>query len=486
MKAAVRFTVAVALLFSAVPAGASTTFGLLDWTSDMGGFFYPGQCANAPCLLYSQNPVYAAPADGVIVRWQADTTCGVPGSAANSDLRLRVFRRVADHITLAGSSATITRNACASIDVATGVSVHAGDEIGIEVDAVNFAVTASHKTPGSLFRVYPLPAVGVEGDDGSELQSNVRLLLRAVLEPDFDTDGLGDETQDSDDDGDGILDATEVASGSNPLDTDSDDDGVADGSDQCRLTAGAAPSGCPADSDGDGLTDARETALGSNPNNVDSDGDGVADGADQCINTAGIPPAGCPAADLPPSVSFTAPAANAAVPSTGTKLTATAGDDHGVAVVEFIDDDAVLCRVSAAPYECQYTPGDDDVGTNLLVALAIDTGGQQSVALRTLTVSRFAATGLTNNSSRSGRTITTSGELTIPAGFSRKNACAGRLSIRIKAGKSMLSQRNAKLTGDCRYRSTVTLPRGPKLRVSVRFTGNSVLLPLRGPTRKLR
>jgi hypothetical protein len=62
----------------------------------------------------------------------------------------------------------------------------------------------------------------------------------------------------------------------------------------------------------------------------------------------------------------------------------------------------------------------------------------------------------------------------------------GRVTGRIKAGNSTISQKTVKLTGDCRYRSTVRLRRGPKLRVSVRFNGNSVMLPLRGPARTVR
>lgn len=484
MRIGIRLVLAMGVLLAAAPgAGAATTFGLEDWSSPASNY-YGAKCDVAPCLVYSQGPVYASPIDGVIVRWQTDVLCTNAG-ALSGDLRLRVFRRGADKVTLLGASEVLTRNRCSQVNVATRVPIRADDEIGIQLDTANFQISASFVTPSSLFRVQPLPADGVESDDGDQLAST-RLLIRAVVEPDFDKDGFGDETQDSDDDGDGLPDASDAK----PLDPDSDDDGVNDGADECRSAPGPAPSGCPADTDGDGIPDTTETSLGSNPNNADSDGDGVADGSDQCIVAPGAAPRGCPAApaaDLPPSVAFTAPAAGAVLAAAGARLTATATDDRGIAAVEFIDDDVVLCRDTAAPFECQYVPDDRDVGQNLIVARATDSSGQQAVALRTLTVARFVALGLTHSSSARGsarrRTVTTTGKLSLPAGVRGAEGCLGRVSIQIKSGRSTVSRRVARLNSSCTYRSTVTLRRGGRLRVAVRFEGNATLSARRGPTR---
>ena len=68
--------------------------------------------------------------------------------------------------------------------------------------------------------------------------------------------------------------------------------------------------------------------------------------------------------DKPPTVTFTSPAANATKVSAnkGTTLAATATDDKGVAKVQFLDDERVVCEDTAAPYTCAYKPGGGDVG----------------------------------------------------------------------------------------------------------------------------
>ena len=485
MRRAVMVATMLGMLAGAAPAGAVTTVGLTDWSTDQPGLFQSPRCTAAPCLIYTQGyPVYAAPHDGVLLRWRADATCGA-GGVASGNVRLRVFRRVADKITLAGVSPAVTKNACSQVDEKIRVPITAGDEIGIQIDTTNFAMTASFKPSGTLFRVQPLPADGVEADDGSVWSVNAgRLLVFAELEHDFDQDLLGDETEDVDDDADGLIDGNDP----DPLDPDVDGDGIDDGTDDCRRTSGPAPSGCPADTDADGIPDTTEATLGSDPNKSDSDGDDVADGSDRCITSAGPAPGGCPvapAADLAPTVAFSAPAAGSALPAAGAKLTVTASDDRGIVAVEFIDDEAVICRDTAAPYECQYAPEDADVGQNLLVARAIDSGGQQAIALRSVFVGRFTATGLSNNSSRRGRRVTTTGALSLPAAVTRQRGCVGRVSIQIKAGRSTVSRRVVRLGTDCTYRSSLTMRRTRRLSVHVRFAGNDVVNPLRGATKRL-
>jgi hypothetical protein len=93
---------------------------------------------------------------------------------------------------------------------------------------------------------------------------------------DTDGDGLGDarerasgtDPEVADTDGDGKVDSEELRDGSDPAITDSDGDGLLDGED---------PVAAVADADGDGLTDGEEVALGSDARNADSDGDGVSD-----------------------------------------------------------------------------------------------------------------------------------------------------------------------------------------------------------------
>jgi hypothetical protein len=97
--------------------------------------------------------------------------------------------------------------------------------------------------------------------------------------PDSDGDGLSDANERAsgtdpdvaDTDGDGSPDSRELRDGSDPTAVDSDGDGLLDGEDPV-------PTG--ADVDGDGLTDGEEVALGSDPRAADSDGDGTPDGAE--------------------------------------------------------------------------------------------------------------------------------------------------------------------------------------------------------------
>ena len=102
---------------------------------------------------------------------------------------------------------------------------------------------------------------------------------------DTDGDGIGNHA-DPDDDGDGLGDAQEQVTGTNPLNPDSDGDGVGDAADAFPLNPsewadpdgdGIGSNGDP-DDDNDGLSDAQEQLTGTDPQEADSDGDGLLDG----------------------------------------------------------------------------------------------------------------------------------------------------------------------------------------------------------------
>jgi len=107
---------------------------------------------------------------------------------------------------------------------------------------------------------------------------------------DADNDGIGD-TEDTDDDNDGVLDAFEDANGNgqvdfdetDPLNPDTDGDGISDGDEDTNLN-GFVDAGETdprlSDTDGDGLADNDEYGLGTDPLVFDTDGDGYADGVD--------------------------------------------------------------------------------------------------------------------------------------------------------------------------------------------------------------
>ncbi len=93
-----------------------------------------------------------------------------------------------------------------------------------------------------------------------------------------------------DTDGDGLPDGLEKQTGTDPLKPDSDGDTCSDGAEDVNHNGKVDPgetdprkADCAAsipDADFDGIPDAVEIATGTNPNNPDTDGDGVADGVE--------------------------------------------------------------------------------------------------------------------------------------------------------------------------------------------------------------
>jgi len=105
---------------------------------------------------------------------------------------------------------------------------------------------------------------------------NTEVLLQ-IINPDRDKDGL--------------VDATELLSGTDPDDPDSDNDGLLDG---FEVMYGFNPLSDPGageanqDPDEDGLTNLEEQLYGTDPRNADMDGDGLLDGEE--VNTYGTDP----------------------------------------------------------------------------------------------------------------------------------------------------------------------------------------------------
>ncbi len=179
-----------------------------------------------------------------------------------------------------------------------------------------------------------------------------------------------------------------------------------------------------------------------------------------------------------------------------TVLTANAADDRGIARVQFLDDDRIICTDTTAPYTCDYQPRGEDVGRNTLVAVAFDTSEQTASAVRTATVSRFAAAlSLSVTPTRDARapyTFTSSGRLTLPASVTPALGCdGGQVTVQFKAGTRTVSSRRVTLRKDCTYRVRVSfrLPRrlsARSLRVQAIFGGNLVTDLARSSRRTVR
>ena len=189
--------------------------------------------------------------------------------------------------------------------------------------------------------------------------------------------------------------------------------------------------------------------------------------------------------DAPPSVAFASPAANALIPGGPSTITVTAGDDRGVASVVLIDDGQVVGTDTTAPYAFNYQPDAGDVGSNTLIAQAVDGAGQTATAVRVVRVDRFtparvsATVTPSRDRSRPYR-FRTRGTVSRPAGVSAAAGCSGTVTVTIKRGARTISTRRAKLTRTCTYTSTAAFSsRGRlgngRLRITARFGGNAVL-----------
>jgi hypothetical protein len=99
-------------------------------------------------------------------------------------------------------------------------------------------------------------------------------------------------------DADGLPDAFETNTGiyvndndtgTDPLNSDTDGDGLLDGTEVDMGQGSGCPNPLDADSDDDGLTDGQEVNLGTSPCNPDTDGDGISDLEDPTPLDSGVP-----------------------------------------------------------------------------------------------------------------------------------------------------------------------------------------------------
>jgi hypothetical protein len=185
-------TLALALALGlAVPARAATTIGQLS----------PQQTAPTQCDAQTESlqgaepgggPSYTVPADGVITRWQTRAGHGA-GSAA-----LKVYRPTADpsSFSVVGESSFLALPASAVGGEPTRISVRSGDRIAIR--AGDGGGPCDFPAPGYTTLSYSGPDAppGDTTTFGSSHPGQA-LDLAAVLEPDADGDGFGDETQDN-------------------------------------------------------------------------------------------------------------------------------------------------------------------------------------------------------------------------------------------------------------------------------------------------
>ena len=224
----------------------------------------------------------------------------------------------------------------------------------------------------------------------------------------------------------------------------------------------------------------------------------LADTLDQispsCENVTVEAAPGGPFDDRAPTLAWSAPGAAASLSANdATTLRVDATDDRGLAKVQFLDDDRVVCEDLAAPYECAYTPRGGDVGRNTLVAIAVDTAGQTTSVVRAVTVRRFTSPGL-SLSLRPGRDRTApysfraTGTLRRPTTVSPSQGCSGRVVITAKRGTKTVSTTRTSLTRTCEYAVTVRFRSkvSSRVRLVAKFEGNDVIASRSAPSRTAR
>ncbi|HET8956247.1 MAG TPA: hypothetical protein VFN18_11370 [Solirubrobacterales bacterium] len=150
-------------------------------------------------IQLSQNGVQTvAPASGVVTKWKIRLV-PVPISVPQ---QLKVFRPTADpsQFQVVGESAT--SNVIAGENVfPTRISIQAGDRLGLfgnsTIGTLFCAENPETENPGNSIGVFPgNPTTGSTATlAGSE--TKVLVPAAAVIEPDADNDGFGDETQDA-------------------------------------------------------------------------------------------------------------------------------------------------------------------------------------------------------------------------------------------------------------------------------------------------
>jgi Bacterial Ig domain len=399
MRAArIGLIIAVALSMAA-PADAAVRIGSSTLPA-------PGP-TNAMCVTGCTIALTALPvgavtvsSPGVITRWQVRAGMSAP------DVQLQVVRGSAE----VAHSAAVKPKLNGTTTVTTRLPIAPNDHIALEF--IGAAGSYLAPTTGASIGEWIPPLTSTPGPPAVP-QNNVEVLINADVEPDADSDGFGDETQDN---CPGI--AQDVQS-------DRDHDGFGDACDTCPDVAGAGPHGCPV------------------------------------VASPAPPP------NKPPTARFRTPLSGRGVGPT-VRIELDAADDHGLPVVSVFDDDGTICVLRAAPYACTWRPTGADVGRATLLASAVDSAGLSSLAIVRVRVNRFAVK-LTKKAKRTGGRLRVTGRLVLPATVTRAQGCRGKVTVRVRTAR-----RTVPLTPRCTYRVSLRARTG---RPRVRFGGNPAIAP---------
>src|SRR5689334_12633277 len=187
ISAAISAALAISLL-GAAGASAATEFG-----DDCTGT----EPTSAPITLFEisspSNPLpTAAPVSGVITKMKVNLVSSAPAFPVS----LKVLRQVGSNsVLIVGEANGNVAGGSSSIDAR--IPVQAGDRLGF-FSASSFGAVICEGAGNSIVGVYE--GGGSPGSTtpfGSGPAENLRVPVFAVIEPDADGDGYGDETQDA-------------------------------------------------------------------------------------------------------------------------------------------------------------------------------------------------------------------------------------------------------------------------------------------------
>jgi hypothetical protein len=155
-------------------------------------------CTFIPTAVSGANPV-TSPIDGVIVRWSANAADGM---GLTSTVRLRVIDSPVPNqwvgVRSGPTQHTTAGFVTATFDLNPGLPIAAGDYIGVDTVRDNGSGTGSvlRTQPGSSVVIFttPLPDGGAPQMDAPD--AGFEAYVQAIVEPDADRDGFGDESQD--------------------------------------------------------------------------------------------------------------------------------------------------------------------------------------------------------------------------------------------------------------------------------------------------
>jgi hypothetical protein len=190
-----RYGIALGLILAVLALAAPTSAGA---AAQIGTTFpgATGSCGENFTALQTTSAAssYAAPAAGVITSWSVH-----PEVASPTALKFKVGRAAGGNdFTIVGESPPkVPTPGVLNTYTDVRIAVHPGDMIGYYADLAPMTFTACGKTDSNF------AARNVTGDQApgttatySGLVPSFQISFSALLEPDCDGDGFGDETQD--------------------------------------------------------------------------------------------------------------------------------------------------------------------------------------------------------------------------------------------------------------------------------------------------